>query len=376
LSADALTAAVQRRGAKEPAKLGLLGMPAASLVELFETLDEKPYRARQVMKWLYQRHVTDLDAMTDLSAALRKQLAEIATAELPEVLKRESSADGTRKWLLNVGAGQAVETVFIPEANRGTLCISSQAGCALDCAFCATGHQGFNRNLSSAEILGQVVLAARELDTTSITNVVFMGMGEPLANYKNVLPVVRLLVDDQAYGLSRRRVTISTAGVVPRLNELANDCNVALAVSLHAPTDELRDKLVPINKVHPIAELLAACWRYAECIASRQITFEYVLLDGVNDSVAEAKQLVKLLRGRPAKVNLIPFNAFPESEFRCSKPSAIDAFWRTLRDSGLIATIRRPRGDDIAAACGQLAGRVRDRQRVRLGDKVLGANSP
>jgi len=378
LPTDALTPG-QRADVKDSAKLGLLGMPAANLVELFETLDEKPYRARQVMKWLYQRHVTDLDAMTDLSAALRKQLAEIATAELPEVLKRETSTDGTRKWLLNVGAGQAIETVFIPEANRGTLCISSQAGCALDCAFCATGHQGFNRNLSSAEILGQVVLAARELDTTAITNVVFMGMGEPLANYKNVLPVVRLLVDDQAYGLSRRRVTISTAGVVPRLNDLANDCNVALAVSLHAPTDDLRDKLVPINKVHPIAELLDACWRYAEGIASRQITFEYVLLDGVNDSVAQAKQLVKLLKGRPAKVNLIPFNAFPESEFRCSAPRAIEEFWRTLRDSGLIATIRRPRGDDIAAACGQLAGRVLDRQRVRLGSRVartVGASSP
>jgi 23S rRNA (adenine2503-C2)-methyltransferase len=351
-------------------------MPAANLIELFETLDEKPYRARQVMKWLYQRHVTDFDAMTDLSATLRKQLGEMATAALPDVLKHESSADGTRKWLLDVGAGQAVETVFIPEPNRGTLCISSQAGCALDCAFCATGHQGFNRNLSSAEILGQVVLASRELDPTPVTNVVFMGMGEPLANYKNVLPVVQLLVDDQAYGLSRRRVTISTAGMVPRLNELANDCNVALAVSLHAPTDELRDKLVPINKVHPIAELLDACWRYAACQASRQITFEYVLLDGVNDSVAQAKQLVRLLRGHPAKVNLIPFNAFPESGFRCSPQRAIDDFWRTLRDSGLIATIRRPRGDDIAAACGQLAGRVLDRQRVRLGDRVLGASSP
>jgi 23S rRNA (adenine2503-C2)-methyltransferase len=371
LPADALKPA-----AKEPLKLSLLGMPAANLVELFETLDEKPYRARQVMKWLYQRHVTELDAMTDLSAALRKQLAEITSAALPGVLKREVSADGTRKWLLNVGAGQAIETVFIPEANRGTLCISSQAGCALDCAFCATGQQGFNRNLSSAEILGQVVLASRELAPTPITNVVFMGMGEPLANYKNVLPVVQLLVDDHAYGLSRRRVTISTAGMVPRLNELANDCNVALAVSLHAPTDELRDKLVPINKVHPIAELLDACWRYAECLASRQVTFEYVLLDGVNDSVAQARQLVRLLKGRPAKVNLIPFNAFLGSEFRCSTPRAIEEFWRTLRDSGLIATIRRPRGDDIAAACGQLAGRVRDRQRVRLGDRVMGASSP
>jgi 23S rRNA (adenine2503-C2)-methyltransferase len=309
-----------------------------------------------------------------LSAALRKQLGEMVVLTLPPVLKCEHSDDGTRKWLLDVGAGQAVETVFIPEANRGTLCISSQAGCALDCAFCATGRQGFNRNLSSAEILAQVVLAARELAPTQITNVVFMGMGEPLANYRNVLPVVHLLIDDQAYGLSRRRVTISTAGVVPQMLKLANDCNVALAVSLHAPIDELRDRLVPINKVHPIAELLDACWTYAEGQASRSITFEYVLLDGVNDSVAQARQLVRLLRNHPAKVNLIPFNAFPGSEFRCSKPEAIDAFWQTLRNAGIIATIRRPRGDDIAAACGQLAGRVRDRQRVRLGDKVIGVH--
>jgi 23S rRNA (adenine2503-C2)-methyltransferase len=359
----------------EPSKLSLLGLPAANLVELFENLDEKPYRARQIMRWLYQRYVTDYGEMTDLSAALRKQLAEMTTLALPPVLKHEHSDDGTRKWLLDVGANQAVETVYIPEPSRGTLCISSQAGCALDCAFCATGHQGFNRNLTSAEILGQVVLAARELKPAQITNVVFMGMGEPLANYRNVLPVVHLLIDDQAFGLSRRRVTISTAGVVPQILKLANDCNVALAVSLHAPTDELRDKLVPINKVHPIAELLDACWKYAEGQASRSITFEYVLLDQVNDSVAHARKLVKLLRGKPAKVNLIPFNAFPESEFRCSPQPAIDAFWQTLRNAGLIATVRRPRGDDIAAACGQLAGRVRDRQRVRLGDRVIGATS-
>jgi 23S rRNA (adenine2503-C2)-methyltransferase len=359
----------------EAAKLSLLGLPASDLAELFESLGEKPYRARQIMRWLYERHVTDFGAMTDLSAGLRKQLGEIARADLPSVLKHEHSADGTRKWLLDVGAGQAVETVFIPEPNRGTLCISSQAGCALDCAFCATGHQGFNRNLSSAEIVGQVVLAARDLHPTPITNVVFMGMGEPLANYRNVLPVVRLLVDEAAYGLSRRRVTISTAGLVPQLDKLAGDCNVALAVSLHAPTDDLRDRLVPINRLHPIAELLDSCWRYAERLASRQITFEYVMLDGVNDAVPQARQLVRLLKGKPAKINLIPFNAFPESDFRCSSPRAIDAFWRTLRDAGLIATIRRPRGDDIAAACGQLAGRVRDRQRVRLGDRV-GASSP
>jgi 23S rRNA (adenine2503-C2)-methyltransferase len=369
LSAESLAVA---SGA--PGKLALLGMPAARLVELFETLDEKPYRARQVLRWLYQRHVTDFAAMTDLSAGLRKELDAIATLALPPVLKHEHSDDGTRKWLVDVGGGQAVETVYIPEPNRGTLCISSQAGCALDCAFCATGHQGFNRNLTSAEILGQVVLAARALAPAAVTNVVFMGMGEPLANYRNVLPVVELLIDDLAFGLSRRRVTISTAGLVPQIRKLASDCNVALAVSLHAPTDELRDRLVPINRVHPIAELLDACWTYAAGQASRQITFEYVLLAGVNDSIANAKALVKLLRNRPAKVNLIPFNSFPESEFRCSSPDAIDEFWHTLRNAGLIATIRRPRGDDIAAACGQLAGRVRDRQRVRLGDRVVGAN--
>ncbi len=365
MSADALTLS-----RKEPGKLNLLGMPAASLVEYFESLDEKAYRARQIMQWVYQRRVTDFAAMTDLSAALRKQLDEMAALPLPTVLKREHSADGTRKWLLDVGANQAVETVFIPEPNRGTLCISSQAGCALDCAFCATGRQGFNRNLSAAEIVGQVVLAARELESANITNIVFMGMGEPLANYRNVLPVVNLLIDEQAYGLSRRRVTISTAGLVPQMLRLADDCNVALAVSLHATNDELRDRLVPINRVHPIAELLSACWTYAERIASRQITFEYVLLDGVNDTPADAKQLVRLLKGRPAKVNLIPFNVFPESEFRCSTPRAIDAFWQIVRDGGLITTVRRPRGDDIAAACGQLAGRVDDRQRVRLGDRA------
>jgi 23S rRNA (adenine2503-C2)-methyltransferase len=368
LSADALTLSP-----KAPSKLSLLGLPKADLVEFFENIGEKPYRARQIMRWLYQSYVADYAQMSDLSAALRKQLAELTTLALPAVLKHQHSDDGTRKWLLDVGANQAVETVYIPEPDRGTLCISSQAGCALDCAFCATGYQGFNRNLTAAEILGQVVLAARELAPAKITNVVFMGMGEPLANYRNVLPVARLLLDDQAFGLSRRRVTISTAGVVPQMLKLANDCNVALAVSLHAPTDELRDKLVPINKVHPIAELLDACWKYAEGQASRSITFEYVMLDQVNDSVAEARQLVKLLKNRPAKVNLIPFNAFPESEFRCSSQQAIDAFWQTLRNAGLIATVRRPRGDDIAAACGQLAGRVRDRQRVRLGDRVIGA---
>ena len=330
MSADAL-----KLEAEEPGKLSLLGLPVERLVEVFESLDEKPYRARQLMRWMYGQGVVDFAAMTDLSAGLRKQLASVSTLELPRVLKCEHSADGTRKWLLDMNAGQAVETVYIPEPSRGTLCISSQAGCALDCAFCATGHQGFNRNLSAAEIIGQLVLATRELgDDGKITNVVFMGMGEPLANFRNVLPVVKLLVDELAYGLSRRRVTISTSGIVPQIERLAAECNVALAVSLHAPTDDLRDKLVPINRVHPIAELLDACWKYAEGQASRQITFEYVLLDRVNDSVAQARELVKLLRNRPAKVNLIPFNAFPESDFRCSTPEAIEAFWRTLRDAG------------------------------------------
>jgi 23S rRNA (adenine2503-C2)-methyltransferase len=289
------------------------------------------------------------------------------------VIGSEVAADGTTKWLLDVGSGQAVETVYIPEPNRGTLCISSQAGCALDCAFCATGQQGFNRNLTTAEILGQVVLARAAIAPAQITNVVFMGMGEPLANYRNVVAATGVLLDDYAYGLSRRRVTISTAGLVPQLRRLASECNVALAVSLHAPTDELRDRLVPINRLHPIAELLDACWQYAEVLASRLVTFEYVMLDGVNDSVAEARALVRLLKGRPAKVNMIPFNAFAGSAFRCSTPAAIDAFWQVLMRAGIVATIRRPRGDDIAAACGQLAGRVADRRRTRLSEKLVGA---
>jgi 23S rRNA (adenine2503-C2)-methyltransferase len=363
--------------ASDSPRINFLGMPPAQLTELFESLGERPFRARQILQWLYKHHVLDFGAMTDLSAALRRELEAIATVAAPPVITSEHSVDGTRKWLLDVGAGQAIETVFIPEPNRGTLCISSQAGCALDCAFCATGHQGFNRNLTSAEIRGQVVLAARDLAPTEITNIVFMGMGEPLANYKNVLPVLKLLLDDLAFGVSRRRVTISTAGIVPHIRRLASDCNVALAVSLHATTDALRDRLVPINKVHPIAELLDACWEYAEGIASRQITFEYVLLDGVNDSPADARRLIGLLEGHPAKVNLIPFNPFPASQFRCSAPDTIERFWRIVRDSGLITTIRRPRGDDIAAACGQLAGRVRDRQRVRLGDKtMMGVSNP
>ncbi len=353
-------------------KLNLLGVAPGELRYFFEGLGEKPYRARQVMRWVYRRGVLDFHGMTDLSAQFRKHLDLIATLDLPEIIHTDRSKDGTTKWLVSVGSGQAVETVFIPELSRGTLCISSQAGCALDCAFCATGHHGFNRNLTAAEILGQVFLANRELKIEGvITNIVFMGMGEPLANYRNVMPVIQLLVDDYGFGLSRRRVTISTAGLVPMIYRLAKECNVALAVSLHAPTDNLRDQLVPINKRHPIRQLLKACWRYAEEIASRQITFEYAMLRDVNDSLEQARQLTSLVRGRPAKVNLIPFNSFPGAQFQCSSKHAINEFCQYLRSRGVVTTIRQTRGSDIDAACGQLAGKVENRMRTRLRDRVL-----
>lgn len=370
MSANALT--IDTQAAARP---NLLGLGGDELLSFVASIGQKPYRARQLMHWMHRRHVLDFDEMTDLSLALRAELKSIASLAVPPVVREERSDDGTIKWLLDVGGGQAVETVMIPEPNRATLCISSQAGCALDCAFCATGQQGFNRNLSAAEILGQLAFASAALAPTEISNVVFMGMGEPLANYRNVLAVTRLLLDDHAYGLSRRRVTISTAGLVPQIRRLSKDCNVALAVSLHAPTDDLRDELVPINRRHPIAELLDACWQYAEVLASRQITFEYVMLDGVNDGVSHARELIRLLRNRPAKVNLIPFNDFTGSRFRCSKQEAMDAFWQTLNAAGIVATFRRPRGDDIAAACGQLAGRIEDLRRVTLGKKLSGVTS-
>lgn len=362
-------------GADTAARPNLLGLGPDELLEFVDTIGEKPYRARQLTHWMHQRHVLDFDSMTDLSLALRAKLNSIATLATPAVVREEHSNDGTIKWLLDVGGSQAVEAVMIPEPKRATLCISSQAGCALDCAFCATGQQGFNRNLSIAEILGQVAYVSSEIAPVVISNVVFMGMGEPLANYRNVVAATRVLLDDNAYGLSRRRVTISTAGLVPQIRKLADDCNVALAVSLHAPTDDLRDELVPINRRHPIGELLDACWQYAEVLASRQITFEYVMLDGVNDSIKQAKTLIRLLRGRPAKVNLIPFNDFEGSRFRCSTQKTMDAFWQTLNGAGIVATFRRPRGDDIAAACGQLAGRVDDLRRVRLSERLSGATS-
>jgi len=358
-------------------KINLLGSSQGDLEQFLVARGEKPFHARQILQWLYQRDIDDFDKMTDLSKSLRSQLVDGAEILAPSVQARFDAKDGCVKWLFSSGSGQAVETVFIPETDRGTLCISSQVGCALDCSFCATGAQGFNRNLTSAEIIGQVRHAIRELPRRSngeaaLSNIVFMGMGEPLANYRNLLPVLELLVSDWAYGMSRRRVTVSTSGIVPHINKLADDCNVALAVSLHAPNDELRDQIVPINKLHPISSLLTACWQYAAKRSNRFITFEYVMLRGVNDSVAHANQLIGLLKNKPAKVNLIPFNPFPGTEFKRSSAETIRHFQARLRARGLIATTRKTRGDDIDAACGQLAGRVSDRIKTRLGQKSIG----
>lgn len=358
------------------AALNLLGMPQGELETLFADIGEKPFHARQLMRWIYQRGVTDFDDMSDLSKSLRQKLHDTACIELPEVLSQHDSKDGTIKWLFESGFGQAVEAVFIPEPDRGTLCISSQVGCALDCAFCATGAQGFNRNLTAAEIIGQVWHANRTLPRRdnddadfAVTNVVFMGMGEPLANYRNVVPAIELLISDLAYGLSHRRVTVSTSGLVPNIDRLGDECNVSLAVSLHAPSNALRDQLVPINKMHPIEDLLDACWRYAEKRANRFITFEYVMLHGINDAVEQADELNALLGGKPAKVNLIPFNPFAGNDFSRSAADTIARFQNRLREHGLVATTRKTRGEDIDAACGQLAGKVSDRVRVRLGSK-------
>jgi len=361
-------------------KTNLLGLSQGNLEQFLAARGEKPFRARQIMQWIYQRDIDDFDQMTDLSKSLRARLKEDAEVVMPQVQARHDSEDGCVKWLFSSGSGQAVETVFIPESERGTLCISSQVGCALDCSFCATGAQGFNRNLTSPEIIGQVRHAIRELPRRSngesaITNVVFMGMGEPLANYRNLVPVLELLVSDWSYGMSRRRVTVSTSGIVPHIDKLANDCNVALAVSLHAPNDDLRDQIVPINKLHPIKTLLDACWQYAAKHSNRFITFEYVMLRGVNDSLAHANQLAALLKNKPAKVNLIPFNPFPGTEFKRSSLETIRHFQDRLRTRGLVATTRKTRGDDIDAACGQLAGRVSDRVKKRLGNKRVGKKS-
>jgi 23S rRNA (adenine2503-C2)-methyltransferase len=361
-------------------RVNLLGLPRPQLEAWCERLGSKPFRARQLMNWLYKRGCDRFENMSNLAKDFRVQLEQQAEITLPEILRVQRASDGTCKWLLGADAGQAFEMVYIPETDRGTLCISSQVGCALDCSFCATAQQGFNRNLSTAEIVGQVWLANRELGFKPggeriITNVVLMGMGEPLANYRNVVPALHILLDDLGFDLSRRRVTLSTSGLVPQIYKLAQESNVALAVSLHAPDDALRTQLVPINRLHPIAELLDACWHYIDERNGRSVTFEYVMLEGINDSPRQARALAALLVGHPAKVNLIPFNPFPGIPYRRSSEPVIARFRDELLRAGVHATVRRTRGEDIDAACGQLVGRVLDRTTVRLGTRIAAAQS-
>jgi 23S rRNA (adenine2503-C2)-methyltransferase len=352
------------------APVNLLDLNRAGLEAFFASLGERPYRARQVLKWIYHQGVTDFDAMTDLSKDLRRRLGEVARIELPQVVAHQASRDGTHKWLLRVAGGDCIEAVFIPEEDRGTLCVSSQVGCQLNCTFCSTALQGFSRNLSASEIIGQVWLARHALEAERpgnrvVTNIVLMGMGEPLLNFDNVVVAMDLMLDDLAVGLARRRVTLSTAGIVPALERLAARCPVSLAVSLHAPEDALRDRLVPLNRKYPIAPLLEACRAYAEHGPKPQVTFEYVMLEGVNDSPEHARSLARILRGVPAKVNLIPFNPFPEALYRRSPAPVVDAFRDILLAAGIMTITRRTRGDDIDAACGQLVGQVSDRSRRR-----------
>jgi 23S rRNA (adenine2503-C2)-methyltransferase len=358
----------------------LLDMDPAQLVAYCGELGEKPFRAKQLQRWIHQFGASDFDAMTDLAKSLRDKLKTRATIVAPAVISDHTSSDGTRKWLLDVGQGNAVETVFIPEENRGTLCISTQAGCAVNCRFCSTGKQGFNRNLTVGEIIGQLWMAEFELRKTKgiepgpkgerqITNVVMMGMGEPLLNFEPTVTALKLMLDDNAYGLSRRRVTLSTSGVVPMIDKLSQECPVALAVSLHASNDPLRDGLVPLNKKYPLVELMAACKRYLEFAPRDFITFEYCMLDGVNDADVHARELVALVQSSgntvPCKFNLIPFNPFPESGLKRSNNVRIKAFAEILMDAGIVTTVRKTRGDDIDAACGQLAGEVQDRTKVQ-----------
>lgn len=354
-------------------RTNLLGFDRQGLEAFFVGLGEKPFRATQLLKWLYQEDMSDFEQMTNLSKSLRAYLLEHCCITAPEIVVEQQASDGTRKWALQMSCGNRVETVFIPEENRGTLCISSQVGCALACSFCSTAQQGFNRNLSVAEIIGQLYVAQRQLGQEQrITNVVLMGMGEPLLNFENVVTAVRLMMDDFAYGLSKRRVTISTSGVVPAMYRLAEECDVSLAVSLHAARDELRDQLVPINQKYPLSELLAACNRYVQTAPRRFITFEYVMLEGVNDTVADAQALLKLLADTPSKMNLIPFNPFPNSQYQCSSKTAIERFRSILHNAGMVTTVRKTRGDDIDAACGQLVGKVKDKSRRHIRLQQMG----
>ncbi|WP_455197512.1 23S rRNA (adenine(2503)-C(2))-methyltransferase RlmN [Kaarinaea lacus] len=359
-------------------KINLLNLSRRDMEVFFAELGEKPFRATQLLKWLYQFGVDDFDAMTNLSKSLRASLKEIAEIRLPRVVTDQKSDDGTHKWVLEIDSGNHIETVFIPEQGRGTLCVSSQVGCALACSFCSTAQQGFNRNLSTAEIIGQIWVANRALGFDPkgqriVSNVVMMGMGEPLLNFDNVVRAMDIMMDDFAYGLSKRRVTLSTAGVVPAIDRLRDVSDVSLALSLHAPNDKLRDELVPLNKKYPIREVLAACKRYVGQ-DRRRITIEYVMLDGVNDSLEHAHELVRLLRDLPVKVNLIPFNPFPQTIYRRSSQQAVNRFRDVLMQHSLTTITRKTRGDDIDAACGQLVGRVLDktkRTRQKLGSVVV-----
>ncbi len=347
-------------------RVNLLDLDEAGLRAFFESIGEKPFRAQQILKWVYHHAQTDIGAMTDLGIALRQKLALIAEIKLPEIIREQRSSDGTVKWLIGFHGGNAVETVYIPEPKRGTLCVSSQVGCALNCSFCSTGAQGFARNLTCGEIIGQVWLAAQSLGherngQRRITNIVMMGMGEPLLNFDAVVPAMSLMRNDLGFGFAAKRVTLSTAGLVPGIKRLRDTIDVALAVSLHAPVDDVRTELVPLNRKYPIAELMQACRDYVSEKHKRSVTFEYTLIDGVNDHPEHARKLVKLLRTVPSKLNLIPFNPFPGTQYRCSSQDRITQFQQIVMQGGLIATVRKTRGEDIDAACGQLVGKVQDR---------------
>ncbi len=353
-------------------KTNLLGLNRRDLQLFMANLGEKPFRTQQLLQWIYQRGINDFDAMTDISKATRTTLAELCCISTPEVVLTQPSKDGTHKWLIKLDSGNCVEMVFIPEDDRGTLCISSQIGCALECRFCATAQQGFNRNLTAAEIIGQIWLAKKLLGEYNlggivteriVTNVVLMGMGEPLLNFTHVVNAIDIMLDDYGFGLSKRRVTLSTSGIVPALYRLKEVCDVSLAISLHAPTDQLRDQLVPINCKYPIAELLAACKAYIAETPHRRITWEYVMLDGINDSDEQAHALARLIAAIPSKVNLIPFNPFPNTQYQCSPLARINRFRDILIQHGITTITRKTRGGDIDAACGQLAGKVTDRSR-------------
>ncbi|OGT46815.1 MAG: 23S rRNA (adenine(2503)-C(2))-methyltransferase [Gammaproteobacteria bacterium RIFCSPHIGHO2_12_FULL_41_20] len=348
-------------------KINLLGLDRQAMEEYFHSIGEKSYRAQQVLQWIHQYGIHDFHAMTNLSKTLREKLTALTTIMLPDIAYENTAADGTHKWLLRMQDGNCIETVFIPEDDRGTLCVSSQIGCTLNCDFCSTGKQGFNRNLTTAEIISQVWLAVRKLSKNqskhdhAITNVVMMGMGEPLLNFDAVISAIKIMLDDFAYGLSKRRVTVSTAGVVPAIYQLREKFDIALAVSLHAPNDELRNKLVPLNKKYPLHKLMTACKDYFREDNRRYITMEYVMLDGINDTPMHASQLLRVLNGVRAKVNLIPFNPFPHTSYQRSTPTTIRQFQEILLNAGMITTVRKTRGDDIDAACGQLVGQVHDR---------------